>query len=68
MKHEEAMNVLVERIKLHGEIQSLHEAYGLLAEELAELLDAIRKGDPDEAMDELLDIAVVAMSTWMQFS
>ncbi len=35
-----------------------HETYGIIAEEIAELLDAVRANDAEQLGQELLDIAV----------
>lgn len=52
--------------EIYGDFASAHEAYGVLAEEMAELLDAVRlrQEDPTRPMrirDEALDIAAVAL-------
>ena len=43
-----------------GPFRSAHEAYGVLAEEVFELLDAIHKNDIGQARLEALQIAAVA--------
>ena len=43
-----------------GPFRSPHEAYGVLAEEVAELLDAIHANDIDKARAEALQVAAVA--------
>jgi NTP pyrophosphatase (non-canonical NTP hydrolase) len=51
--------------RLHPEYNSLHEAYGILAEEVAEFFDEVRQPEGAErderALEELIDIAVVAI-------
>lgn len=37
---------------------SVHEAYGLIAEEVKELLDAVQSNNREEVMSEMMDIAV----------
>lgn len=37
---------------------SVHEAYGIIAEEVKELLDAVQSNNRDHVMSELLDVAV----------
>ena len=49
-----------------GDFASMHEAYGVLAEEVAELFDAVRLKQTDRARStkirhEALDIAAVAL-------
>ena len=44
----------------YGDFASTHEAYGVLAEEVAELLDAIRSNDAESIRDEAVDVAAVA--------
>lgn len=58
-----AGNLIRFRYKQKGEgaASSPHETYGLLAEEMAELLDALRKNDVSGFYDELMDIAVAAL-------
>lgn len=45
----------------YGEFSSTHEAYGVLAEEVDELLDAIRCNDAQWVIDEAIDVAAVAI-------
>lgn len=50
----------------YGDFASMHEGYGVLAEEIAELLDAIRmrQNEPGRAMSietEALQVSAVAM-------
>lgn len=45
----------------YGDINSSHEGYGVLAEEVAELLDAIRANDGDAIAKEALQVAAVAL-------
>lgn len=44
----------------YGPYTSTHEAYGVLAEEMAELLDAIRANDLREVRTEARQVAAVA--------
>lgn len=62
------LSVVLERLERadekHGEAySSWHEAYGVLAEEVAELFDEIREQDanPHHIRSEAIDIAVVAL-------
>lgn len=48
-------------IDRYGEFASTHEAYGVLAEEVDELLDAIRCNDAQWVIDEAIDVAAVAI-------
>ena len=43
-----------------GNYRSLHEAYGVLAEEMAELFDAVRADDTEGARREAIQIAACA--------
>ena len=43
-----------------GTFRSTHEVYGVLAEEFAEMLDAIHADDMTQAQLEAIDIAAVA--------
>lgn len=45
----------------YGHFQSTHEAYGVLAEEVAELLDAIRSNVQNDIDEEAMQVAAVAM-------
>ena len=45
-----------------GDFASLHEAYGALAEEQAEMLDALRRKDWVSAVAELVQIAAIGMT------
>ena len=45
----------------YGHFTSTHEAYGVLAEEVAELLDEIRANNRDGVISESIDVAAVAM-------
>lgn len=60
----EALNDVIERSGhaqwKYGDFTSTHEAYGVLAEEVAELLEAIRSNDRDSIRDEAIDVAAVA--------
>lgn len=45
----------------YGDYTSTHEAYGVLAEEVAELLDAIRSNKRWSIQREAMQVAAVAM-------
>ena len=45
----------------YGPFHSTHEGYGVLAEEVAELLDAIRSNNPEDIQGEAIQVAAVAM-------
>ncbi len=45
----------------YGPYTSSHEAFGVLAEEVSELLDAIRENDCAGVRDEAIDVAAVAL-------
>jgi NTP pyrophosphatase (non-canonical NTP hydrolase) len=45
----------------YGDFTSTHEAYGVLAEEVSELLDAIRANELDSVEKEAIQVAAVAM-------
>ena len=47
--------------RLHGPHRSPHETLGLLDEEVAELVDAIRSNDRQATIAELYDVATVAI-------
>ena len=47
--------------KKFGPYTSTHEAYGVLAEEAAELLDAIRANKAESVRTEAIQVAAVAM-------
>lgn len=51
---------LGKRLEKHGrgKYASAHETLGIVAEEYDELLDAVRKNDPQLVYEELMDIAV----------
>lgn len=51
------------RLDKHGPLSYIgaHEVYGICAEEVAELLDAIRQNDKYLTINELYDIAVAAI-------
>ena len=44
----------------YGHFTSAHEGYGVLAEEVAELLEAIRANDLSQAQSESCQVAAVA--------
>lgn len=45
----------------YGEYASAHEAYGVLAEEMHELLDAIQAHARESVRDEAIQVAAVAL-------
>ena len=45
----------------HGSFASTHEAFGVLAEEVAELLDEIRANSIEGVRREAIQVAAVAM-------
>ena len=45
----------------YGPFRSTHEGYGVLAEEVAELMDAIRENGPKAIRLEALQVAAVAL-------
>lgn len=45
----------------YGPFRSTHEGYGVIAEEVAELLDAIRENGPKAIRREALQVAAVAL-------
>jgi len=47
--------------KRYGHFRSTHEAYGVLSEEMAELLDEIRANNIDGIRRESIQIAAVAL-------
>lgn len=44
----------------YGDFTSAHEAYGVLAEEVGELLEAIRSNNPEAVYREALQVSAVA--------
>lgn len=44
----------------YGPFKSAHEAYGVLAEEMAELLDAIRANASESVRSEAIQVSAVA--------
>lgn len=44
----------------HGPFHSPHEGYGILAEEMAELLDALRANDLQQIRAEAIQVAAMA--------
>ena len=44
----------------YGDFTSTHEGYGVLAEEVAELLEAIRKNDYEDICIEAMQVSAVA--------
>lgn len=67
--HNETLAVLevaTEADERHGDFASMHEGYGVLAEEVAELFEAVRMKQGSAARaekirDEALDVAAVAL-------
>ena len=62
----EASAIAVKAGEEHGDFSSMHEAYGVLAEEVAELFDAVRLQESYEHRKfrihrEALDVAAVAL-------
>lgn len=47
--------------RCHGPFNSTHEAYGVLAEEVAELLDAIRANELESVRAEAMQVAATAV-------
>ena len=45
----------------YGHFTSTHEAYGVLVEEVDELLDEIRSNNCEGVINEAIDVAAVAM-------
>lgn len=45
---------------LHGEFHSPHEGYGVLAEEMDELMDALRANDLVQIREEAVQVAAMA--------
>lgn len=63
---EEILLEAVRAMSRHGEFASMHEAYGVLAEEVAELFDEVRRkdGDPMRLQGirrEAIQVAAVAL-------
>lgn len=63
---DEVHHLLGELVTRHRPFASAHEAYGVIAEEVAELLDEVRRKDDDPERPaglrrELLDIAAAAI-------
>ncbi len=59
----EVEQMVIRRIdeKGDGAYSGTHEAYGILAEEFKELLDAMHANDAESFRDELVDIAVACI-------
>ena len=53
---------------LHGGFASVHEGYGVLCEEVAELLDAIRSNKKSAIRAEVIQVAAVAfrIAEWLE--
>lgn len=64
MKIEEALNRALREAdraeQRYGNFRSAHEGYGVLAEEVAELLDAIRANDGPAIAAEAIQVSAVA--------
>ena len=58
--HEKIQSVVRGAYLKYGQFTSTHEAYGVLAEEVAELLDEIRANNRDGVINEAIDVAAVA--------
>jgi NTP pyrophosphatase (non-canonical NTP hydrolase) len=61
-----ARHKAIEAQEEYGDFASMHEAYGVLAEEVAELFEAVRRRQNDRARPteircEALDVAAVAL-------
>jgi NTP pyrophosphatase (non-canonical NTP hydrolase) len=52
--------------ELYGGFSSTHEAYGVIAEELFELLDAIQSNNLDRVRCEAIDVAAAATRLALQ--
>ena len=52
--------------ELYGGFSSTHEAYGVIAEELAELLEAIQSNNLDRVRCEAIDVAAAATRLALQ--
>jgi NTP pyrophosphatase (non-canonical NTP hydrolase) len=54
-------------VEKHGHLQSLHEAFAVILEEVDELWEHVRKKtkqrDPEEILEELVQIAAMAQKT-----
>lgn len=62
----EEMEVIIEKAyKKHGDMNSFHEAYAVILEELDEFWDEVKKKQPDKANSrtELLQIAAMCIKT-----
>lgn len=52
---------LIRATELYGPMQTMHEAYGVIAEEFnKEFLDAVHANDRDQARKELVQVAAMA--------
>ena len=64
MRHETVAQVQIEARNAedkYGDFSSTHEAFGVLAEEVSELLDAIRRNDLANVAKESAQVSAVAM-------
>lgn len=53
-------NEVAKADEIYGPFTSTHEGFGVLAEEMSELLDAIRKNDHDAIRAEAVQVSAVA--------
>jgi NTP pyrophosphatase (non-canonical NTP hydrolase) len=53
---------------IYGPFTSTHEAYGVLAEEVAELLDAINKNNRHDIAQEARQVSAVSLRLFAQAS
>lgn len=59
--YEEVQSEVYQAGKKYGDFRSTHEGYGVLAEEVAELLDAIRSNKRYAVEFEAIQVAAVAI-------
>ena len=52
---------LIRATEIYGPLNSSHEAYGVLLEEVDELWDEIKKNDITKAREEALQVAAIAI-------
>lgn len=66
---DDAKEELIDALDKYGEFKNLHEAYGVMAEEIAELFDHVRTKEPlrvhEEVYKELVQIAAMAAKAAM---
>ena len=58
---EEVNDELQRAYSLHGPMRSTHEAYGILAEEMAEFFDEVRSNNLERAIAEATQVAASAV-------